>query len=266
MAHFTVIQVDAFTNVPFAGNPAAVVPMAGWPADDLLQAIAAEMNLSETAFVVKEGDAWRIRWFTPTVEVDLCGHATLAAAWVILSHITPQEDVVSFIGQAGPLHVSRAGEGLLAMDFPRWPVEPVKPAPKGLAKALGVKPLEIHRQRDLICVLADAAAVEELAPDLPALKALAAGVVVTAAVGAGTDIDFVSRYFAPHHGIDEDPVTGSTHCMLVPFWAERLGKTALVAEQVSARGGRLYCQDTGERVVIAGHVTPIMEGRLLLPG
>lgn len=253
-------QVDAFTDRPFAGNPAAVVPLPEWLPDDTLQAIAAENNLSETAFLVPEGEGWRLRWFTPAVEVDLCGHATLATAHVLFQRLAPDRDRVDFDTLSGRLTVVRDGDRL-AMSFPARPPRRVE-APAGLAKALGAAPAEVWQARDLMAVFEDAATVRELRPDMAALAGLDAFAVM--ATAPGTDCDFVSRFFAPAQGIPEDPVTGSAHCTLVPYWAERLGKKALHARQVSPRGGELFCDDQGERIRIAGHAVLVIEGTLRL--
>ncbi len=256
-----IYQVDAFTSRPFGGNPAAVCPLERWPSDALMQSIAAENNLSETAFLVREGEGYRLRWFTPTVEVDLCGHGTLAAAHVVLGRLAPELPAVTFQTQSGPLTVKRAG-GRLSMTLPRRAPERVEPPP-GLARALGVTPLETWRSRDLMAVLAHEEQVRELVPDLAAVAELdAPGVIVTA---PGRAIDFVSRYFGPRVGIPEDPVTGSAHCTLVPYWAERLGKSRLHAFQVSARGGELFCQNGEDLVVVAGHVADYLEGFIEAP-
>ncbi|HZZ85997.1 MAG TPA: PhzF family phenazine biosynthesis protein [Anaeromyxobacteraceae bacterium] len=256
-----IYQVDAFTSRPFGGNPAAVCPLERWPADALLQSIASENNLSETAFLVPEGEGWHLRWFTPTVEVDLCGHATLAAAHVVLTRLSPARESVSFRTASGVLTVKRAG-GRLSMTLPRLAPERIEPPP-GLARALGVEPLETWRSHDLMAVLASEELVRDLAPDLAAVAGLdAPGLIVTA---QGRAVDFVSRYFGPRLGLPEDPVTGSAHCTLVPYWAERLGKSRLHAFQVSARGGELFCQSGEDLVVLAGHVADYLEGVLQVP-
>ena len=253
-----VYQVDAFASRVFAGNPAAVMPLESWLPDATLQAIAAENNLSETAFVVREGQAWRLRWFTPGVEVALCGHATLATALVMRDRLKLWRDKIAFETKSGTLVVSEDGERL-ALDFPSQPPKPVE-APEGLDAALGAKTLEVLQEIDLICVLASAREVRELKPDTRALARIEArGIIVTA---PGEDCDFVSRFFAPRVGVDEDPVTGSAHCKLIPYWSKRLGKTELFARQVSARGGELWCVDRGARVTIAGHGVMFLEGTI----
>ena len=252
-----IFQVDAFADRPFAGNPAAVVPLERWPDDATLQAIAAENNLAETAFFAPEGGSFRLRWFTPAVEVDLCGHATLATAWVLWNRLGATEPRLAFATRSGTLTVTRDGERL-ALDFPTWPAVPVA-APARLAAALGATPAETLKAADLLCVFASAADVAALKPDFRALAAIDTRGVICTAPGEG-EADFVSRFFAPRAGIDEDPVTGSAHCTLIPYWARRLGKATLVARQISKRGGTLWCEDRGDRVVIAGRAASYLEG------
>ena len=255
-------QIDAFTDRVFGGNPAAVVPLDAWLPDGVLRAIAAENNLSETAFLVRDARGWWIRWFTPTVEIELCGHATLASAFVVLSHLEPGASAVTFASQSGPLTVSRGPGATLEMTFPRRAPAP-SGAPDALVGALGRSPVETLRSRDLLAVLDRAEDVRALSPDLAAVARLdAQGLIVTAPGDGGAD--FVSRYFAPQVGIDEDPVTGSAHCTLAPYWAARLGKRRLVAHQVSARGGRLECEDLPERdaVRIAGRAAQYLAGEI----
>jgi PhzF family phenazine biosynthesis protein len=226
-----------------------------------MQAVAAENNLSETAFFAPEGAGYRIRWFTPTLEVDLCGHATLASAFIILTELQPGLSAVGFESRSGHLSVSRDGE-LFCLDFPSRPPERVAPVP-GLAAALGVEVAETWQARDLIAVLASEDAVRGLQPDMAALSGIEAFSVV--ATAAGRSVDFVSRCFAPKEGIPEDPVTGSTHCSLAPFWAGRLGRTKLHARQLSARGGELFCELQGARVKIAGRAVKFSSGWFLIP-
>jgi len=260
MPRLPLYQVDAFADALFAGNPAAIVPLKEWLPDPLMQSIAAENNLSETAFFVQEGSVRRLRWFTPTSEVDLCGHATLASAWVIFQHLEPQAEKLEFITKSGPLTVCRRADGLLSLDFPSRPAEPC-PCPPTLAAALGAVPQATLRSRDLMAVFDAARIVRDLKPDFIELALLDVfAVVVTAPGEPGSGIDFVSRFFAPGHGIEEDPVTGSSHCSLTPYWAERLGKTSLSARQLSARGGALELRLEGERVHIAGKVAPYLDG------
>lgn len=254
-----IYQVDAFASAVFAGNPAAVVPLESWLPDAQMQAIAAENNLAETAFFVREGEGWHLRWFTPAVEVDLCGHATLASAWVIANRLAPGRETMRFMSKSGPLEVSRKGEQYW-LDFPTRPPEPCGVAP-GLVEALGRKPRDVLKWRDfMLCVFDAEADVRALAPDMAALGKLPFfGVIATA---PGTGVDFVSRFFAPAVGIPEDPVTGGAHCVLIPYWAKRLGKTAMAARQISARGGDVACADRGERVGIGGHAVLYLEGTI----
>ncbi|MBI5136575.1 MAG: PhzF family phenazine biosynthesis protein [Nitrospirae bacterium] len=262
-----IYQVDAFTSRPFAGNPAAVCPIDGvGPVDaHWMQQVAAEMNLSETAFVQRQGEGFALRWFTPTVEVDLCGHATLATAHVLweTGRARPGHDIV-FHTRSGELGARMEG-GWIWLDFPADPPQPVR-APDGLAAALGVEPLHVGRGRfDLLVELPTAQTVRELAPDLLALGRLPVrGVIVTAAGDRdeGGEIDFVSRFFAPALGIPEDPVTGSAHCTLAPFWHERTGLHEMVGHQVSKRGGTVRVR-SGRRVALGGQAVTVLTGELL---
>jgi PhzF family phenazine biosynthesis protein len=261
---FPIYQVDAFTDAVFAGNPAAVVPLGAWLADAEMQTIAAENNLSETAFILREGGDYAIRWFTPANEVDLCGHATLASAFVLFEILQPGRKEVAFrTVKAGTLHVARRDDGSLALDFPSRPPERIA-VPEGLAGALGARPSEVWAARDVVAVFDSAAEIAALTPDMRRLAALDTFAVMVTAPG-DDGIDFVSRFFAPRQGIDEDPVTGSAHCTLIPFWAKRLRRKSLTARQVSLRGGTLSCEDRGERVSIAGHAVLYLEGRIFLP-
>lgn len=250
-------QIDAFTDRRFAGNPAAVCPLEEWLDDPVMQAIAAENNLSETAFFVPAGDQFALRWFTPVREVDLCGHATLASAFVVLRYLQPERDVVTFSSPSGLLTVSRDGDRL-RMDFPAWEAKECA-APAGLLTGLGQHPAELLRTRDYLAIYACEREIRELRPDMQHLLTLAASVIVTA---PGDSVDFVSRFFAPQAGIPEDPVTGSAHCTLVPYWARRLGKVALHARQLSRRGGELFCEQRGDRVWIAGHAVTYLDGTI----
>jgi PhzF family phenazine biosynthesis protein len=256
-------QVDAFAPRPFAGNPAAVVPLPRWLDDALLQAIAAENNLSETAYLVGGGGAYEIRWMTPATEVDLCGHATLASAWVVFEKLEPGRREVTFSSKSGPLRVSREGDSLF-LDFPSRPPEPAEGAKDALAAALGRVPRESWASaRDYMAVFDGEEEVRALAPDMARTAALDGHAVI--ATAPGREVDFVSRFFAPAFGIAEDPVTGSAHCTLVPYWAKRLGRKRLSARQVSARGGELVCEDRGARVSIGGRVAPYLEGTIEVP-
>jgi PhzF family phenazine biosynthesis protein len=254
-------QVDAFTRRLFGGNPAAIVPLESWLPDATLQAIAAENNLSETAYFVKQGERYHLRWFTPSVEVNLCGHATLASAWVLWEKLGERAPLIRFDTRSGELRVTRA-DGLLWLDFPADPPRPCT-APPALVSGLGVPPREVLLAGNYVALYDDEGAVRALAPDFRQLATLDNhGVIVTA---PGKDCDFVSRFFAPKFGIDEDPVTGSAHCTLAPLWAGRLGKTSLRARQISHRGGELRCELAGERVRIGGQAAGYLEGAIELP-
>jgi predicted PhzF superfamily epimerase YddE/YHI9 len=255
-----IFQVDAFTDRLFRGNPAAVCPLERWLPDATLQAIAAENNLAETAFFVRDGGDYALRWFTPTVEVDLCGHATLAAAFVIFRSLEPAAAAVRFrTSKAGSLVVRRDGERLV-LDFPARPAAPTA-APPGLVAALGAAPSELLCARDHLAVFDRATDVAALAPDFGALAKVDCWAVIVTA--PGTDgVDFVSRFFAPAQGVPEDPVTGSAHCTLVPYWAQRLGKNRLEARQISPRGGALSCTHAGDRVSLAGYAVLYLEGQI----
>jgi PhzF family phenazine biosynthesis protein len=256
-------QVDAFTDRPFAGNPAAVCPLEAPIPEALMQDIAAENNLSETAFFHPQGDAFSLRWFTPTTEVDLCGHATLASAFVLMTELEPARTEVTFRTRSGLLGVRRR-DAELVLDFPAYPPVPADAETAArVADALRVQPREVLRARALFAVFDDAAAVRAFAPDFGALSRLPTTVGITA---AGTDearpVDFVARYFAPTYGINEDPVTGSAYCTLAPYWAARLGKSALQARQVSRRGGEVSCALEGDRVHIGGKARMVITGTL----
>ena len=254
-------QVDAFTGRLFGGNPAAVCPLAEWLPEVTMQAIAAENNLAETAFFVAQGESYLLRWFTPTIEVELCGHATLASGYVVTHILTPDRRSVRFDTlKAGPLEVTRDGD-LLAMDFPAWPPERGPADPRILA-ALGRAPVQsfVARGRTL-AVYESAADVAALRPDFAAMRQVPGADAIVTAPGNG-DIDFVSRYFAPNYGVDEDPATGSSHCILTPYWADRLGKRQLHAQQLSARVGDLQCTLEGDRVTLAGRAVLYLEGSI----
>jgi len=262
-------QVDAFTNRPFTGNPAAVCPLEAPLPEALMQDIAAENNLSETAFFHRQGDAFSLRWFTPTVEVELCGHATLASAFVVMTELEPGRAEVAFRTRSGTLTVSREkfdakGGDLFVMDFPARPAQPAADRAAAVAAALGARPSEVaHAGGVVLAVLETADDVRRLAPDMAAIARLGVTMCVTApADGALPGVDFVSRFFAPAHGIPEDPVTGSSFCTLAPYWAAHLGKPALRARQVSARGGDVRCEHRRERVLIAGQAALVITGTL----
>lgn len=254
-------HVDAFADRVFSGNPAAVVPLDGWLPDATLQAIAAENALSETAFLVASADDWELRWFTPTTEVDLCGHATLASAFVIATILRPGDAPLRFhTRQAGTLVVTR-DDDVYTLDLPARPPMTAPPAPDLISALGGARPREVLAARDWLVCYDESMMVRALRPDMARLARLDRMVIVTA---PGEDVDFVSRFFAPGAGVPEDPVTGSAHCTLVPYWAARLGKQRLEARQVSARGGRLHCALQGDRVHIGGRAVLYLEGTLHL--
>ena len=257
-------QVDAFTSRLFSGNPAAVCPLEEWLPEATMQTIAAENNLAETAFFVPQRDGYLLRWFTPTVEVELCGHATLASGYVVTQILARELRSVAFDTlKAGRLVVTREGE-LLAMDLPAWPPESQPADPRVLA-ALGGEPTESHVARGrTLAVYHDAEDVAALRPDFAAMRRVPEANVIATAPGYD-GVDFVSRYFAPNHGVDEDPVTGSAHCVLTPYWAARLGKPRLNARQISARGGELICTSRGDRITIAGHAVLYFKGTITVP-
>jgi PhzF family phenazine biosynthesis protein len=257
-------QIDAFTARPFGGNPAAVCPLERWLDEETLQSIATENNLSETAFFVPRGGDFELRWFTPVAEIDLAGHPTLATAYVILEVLEPTRASVRFeTRKSGALTVTRRGDKL-AMDFPSRPPAP-KPGLGDVAAALRARPIEVLAARDGLAVFASEAEVAALAPDFAKVAELdCMGLIASAPAGAGSGWDFVSRFFAPRHNINEDPVTGSAHCTLIPYWAKRLGKQRLAARQISKRIGELWCEDRGERVEIAGTCARFMEGVIRL--
>jgi len=254
-----IYQVDAFSNAVFGGNPAAVCPLTDWLPDATLQAIAAENNLAETAYFLPEGADYRLRWFTPTTEVDLCGHATLATAHVLKSFLAPDADEYRFHTRSGLLTV-RCGDRGYVMDFPAIPATPAPEKLAELAAALGAEPQEAFQAMDCMAVFAGEAEIQALAPDMAKIAAVdTRGIIATA---PGDSVDFVSRFFAPQSGIPEDPVTGSAHSMLTPFWAARLGKDRLTARQISPRGGDLTLEARGERVTIAGQAVLYLQGKI----
>jgi PhzF family phenazine biosynthesis protein len=257
---YPIFQVDAFATRLFTGNPAAVVSMDAFPPDATMQAVAAENNLAETAFLVRAHNDYRLRWFTPVVEVPLCGHATLASAAVVMERLERGRTRVVFHTLSGPLTVSRA-DGNYLMNFPARPSEPVA-APEGLAAALGVAPVEVFVNAfNYMAVLANPRMVRELSPDIGFLARLDRPGVIVTAPGDGA-YDFVSRYFAPAKGVPEDPVTGAAHCMLAPYWAARLGKMTFAAFQASRRGGELTCRLAGDRVELEGRCVFYLEGEV----
>lgn len=267
MTEYTLYQVDAFTKHVFKGNPAAVIPLADWVAADVMQRIAQENNLSETAFfVLNEDDEvdFHLRWFTPGAEVDLCGHATLASAHVLFTELDWYKDDVRFSTEmAGILTVKRVQNGRLQLDFPARPGKELEVSDDIIA-ALGCRPDQLLLARDHMAVFAREKDVLAVNPNMDRIAALNKDGVIITAPSHDPEIDFVSRFFAPNHGIPEDPVTGSAHCTLIPYWADRLAKTTLRAKQVSPRGGDLFCEYDAEagRVLIAGHAITYLEGRV----
>lgn len=252
--------VDAFTDTVFSGNPAAVCVTESWPSEDLMLQITKENNLSETAFAVREGAGYGLRWFTPGGEIDLCGHATLATAFVILNHYEPQLETLSFQTLSGTLMVKKSGT-LYEMDFPAYDLSPTAVIP-AMEQALGAAPVEAYLGRDLLCVLDSEEAVRRLTPDMERLKSLEGLLVHVTARGAAHDC--VSRSFAPKLHVPEDPVCGSGHCHIIPYWAGKTGKDTLLACQASPRGGLLYCRTAGDRVTLSGKAALFSEATLFV--
>lgn len=255
-------QIDAFTREPFGGNPAAVCPLHEWLPDATMQAIAAENNLAETAFFVRENGDYSLRWFTPVSEVKLCGHATLATAHVLFNRLEPQREKVRFHSLSGPLDVERDGDRFV-LDFPALPVKK-QHDPALVADAIGVPPgsIEVWEADRGMAVLRDPVAVRDLQPDIAKVAALPFSTLIVTAPGFEGDCDFVSRFFAPTYGIPEDPATGSAHCVLTPYWSGVLGKTKMFARQLSKRGGELWVEARGNRVRLSGECVPVIEGTL----
>ncbi len=265
-----IYQVDAFADAVFKGNPAAVMPLENWLPDATMQALAAENNLAETAFFVPQKgglgeDGFGLRWFTPEVEVDLCGHATLASAWVLFNRLGYAQDRIDFFTRSGKLTVMKeSGGDRLVLDFPETKLTTVQPG-EGLIAAIGAQPAEVLAGISYLLVYDNANIVRNLRPNMNGLMDLDRFAVIVTAPGDRPGLDCVSRFFAPAKGIPEDPVTGSAHCSIVPYWARRLGKTDIVAYQASKRGGTLYCRLEGERVFMAGSCKPFLEGTVTLP-
>lgn len=255
-----IYQVDAFTNKVFTGNPAAVIPLDEWLDKETMQSIAAENNLSETAFFVKEGGFFRIRWFTPETEVNLCGHATLATAHVLFTHLNFDEKEIQFQSNSGLLTVQK-NEGLYWMDFPSNPPKAI-PVPKLIPEALGTIPVYSGVNTDLLLMVHDEDTVRNMNPDLLILKKMEVRGVIVTAPSNDADFDFVSRFFAPAVGVPEDPVTGSAHTVLTPFWSKKIGKNELKAKQISKRGGTIYCKQNGDRVGIGGLAVSYLTGTI----
>ncbi|AWV98681.1 PhzF family phenazine biosynthesis protein [Arcticibacterium luteifluviistationis] len=254
-----IYQVDAFSAKLFGGNPAAIIPLEAWLSDDIMQQIAQENNLSETAYFVKEGEHFHIRWFTPAVEVALCGHATLATAHVIYEHLGFKEDQIKFMSKSGELVVKKR-DGLLEMNFPATSLSKTE-IPAGFLDQFNIKPSEtLKAGEDFFLIFDSEEQIKALVPNFSALKKIKSrGIICTA---PGTKADFVSRFFAPAAGIDEDPVTGSAHTSLIPYWAKKLAKNSLYAEQISKRKGELHCQLIGDRVLIAGEAISYLQGKI----
>lgn len=253
-----IYQIDSFSDTIFKGNPAAVCPLDSWIPEEIMQKIALENNLSETAFFVNEDDSYRIRWFTPRVEVDLCGHATLAAAHVLFEHLRYDENIIRFQSNSGELTVAKEN-GRLVMDFPAAKLNSVT-APGKLKQALGIPAVEVFRDTDYLYILKTVEQVQKADPDFRLLNEVKTrGVIISA---PGDDIDFVSRFFAPAAGIEEDPVTGSAHTMLAPYWGKRLGKKTLTGRQLSERGGTVFCTVKEKRVEIGGDARTYLKGEI----
>lgn len=257
----TLYQVDAFADKLFSGNPAAVIPLEKWIDDELMQKLGMENNLAETVFFVPKGNDFEIRWFTPEVEINLCGHATLASAYVLFNKLGYKKPSITFHSKSGPLYVTRAGE-TINLDFPSWKPERIEVYPPELLHSLGDPEIAgVYKYRDFLVELNNEAAVKNLNPDFTLMKKAGEKVIVTA---PGKEVDFVSRFFAPTAGIDEDPVTGSAHSQLIPFWSEKLGKAKMKAKQLSKRGGTIYCEQKGERVIMGGSCVFYMKGEVEL--
>lgn len=253
-----IYQIDTFTDKLFSGNPAAVCPLEGWLDDGVMQSIAAENNLSETAFFLKEEEGYRIRWFTPSREVDLCGHATLASAHVYFKYINPETETIEFMSRSGALIVKKKA-GMLSMDFPASMPEAAELS-GALSSTFNIQPTEVLASGDYMLVYENQEQITQFNPPLKRLREISLrGLIITA---PGKDCDFVSRFFAPKYGIDEDPATGSAHSTLVPYWSKRLNKNTLHAKQLSERGGELFCEMTNNRVIISGKVVEYMRGSL----
>lgn len=256
----TIYHVDAFTSKLFGGNPAAICPLKEWLPDEPMQKLAAENNLSETAFFVKEGEGYKLRWFTPEYEIDLCGHATLASAFVLFNHLNYSFEDIHFYTKSGELVVRKKGD-LIELNFPSRMPQPCE-IPEALLKGVNFPPAKVLKSRDYFLVYEDEALIKQIIPDFQYLNQLdTIGVIVTA---ASKEVDFVSRFFVPNSVIGEDPVTGSAHCNLIPYWAKELNKTTLTAQQLSARQGELFCEDKGDRVMMAGKAVLYLKGEYYL--
>lgn len=258
--NLTIFQIDAFTKTPFSGNPAAICPLTKWLSEETMQKIAAENNLSETAFFVKKEEFYELRWFTPTLEIDLCGHATLASAFVLFELLGETANVLKFQTKSGLLEVKKEND-LLILDFPVRRAESCE-IPDNLIRAIGKMPTEVLKSRDYLMVYESEDEIRKINPDFTELLKIDAHAVIVTA--KGTDCDFVSRFFAPEVGVFEDPVTGSAHCTLIPYWAEKLGKEKLFARQISKRGGELFCELKNDRVKIGGNAVLYLKGEIFI--
>lgn len=255
----SIYQIDAFADKLFAGNPAAVIPLEKWLPDALMQQIAMENNLAETAYFVKNGNHFDIRWFTPELEINLCGHATLASAFVLYHFLGFDKSSINFQCKSGPLSVKKEGE-IIHLDFPSWNPERVSDYPQEIQQSLGGAEIAgVYKNRDYVIELMNEDAVRNCKPDFAIMKKVNDMIMITA---PGKEVDFVSRFFAPNAGIDEDPVTGSAHSQLIPFWSYKLGKNKMIAKQLSRRGGLLYCEQKGDRVVMGGSCVFYMKGEI----
>ncbi len=255
-----IYQIDAFTNQLFGGNYAAVCPLDEWLDDEILQKIAIENNYPETAFFIPDDENFHLRWFTPAYEVDLCGHATLATAHMIFQHTDYNRSEVIFNSRSGALKVTKQEDGWLQMDFPALELKQIE-APQALIDGLGQTPIEVYNSMDILAVFETEADIAALAPDFRTIAQLQTrGIICTA---KGDEVDFVSRFFAPQAGIDEDPVTGSAHSQLTPYWAKQLNKNKLSARQISKRGGELRCIYNGDRVLISGQAVTYLIGEIV---
>lgn len=255
----TIYQIDSFADKLFAGNPAAVIPLDKWIDDSLMQQLAMENNLAETAFFVPKGNDFEIRWFTPALEINLCGHATLASAFVLFNFLEYKSNTVTFHSKSGPLVVTRNGD-LLNMDFPSWKPELITEYPSELLASLGNPEITgVYSNREYLVELMNEQEVRRCTPDFSLMKKVDKMVIITA---PGKEVDFVSRFFAPTACIDEDPVTGSAHSQLIPFWSNKLGKDIMQAKQLSKRGGDIYCEQKGERVIMGGQCVFYMKGEI----
>lgn len=257
----TIYQVDAFTNKLFGGNPAAVCPLTEWLPTETMQKIALENNLSETAFIVPEGEGYHIRWFTPAIEVDLCGHATLATAHALYAEMGYEGDKIVFNSKSGALTVAKSNDSYI-MNFPTDDLKPVT-IPNEITEALGVQPLEVFKGKDdYLAIFDNQTTIENFTPDFKKLGQLNVRGIITSA--KGDSVDFISRCFFPAAGIDEDPVTGSAHTTMIPYWSKKLNKTKMIAQQLSARGGLLNCEYLGDRVNIGGQAVTYLRGAITL--